>query len=128
VIRGIPAYEYMNYRDEIAPFLRNFAQRSLGRWTFEGLEMDILKRDRQIWCIKDFQALGMTSVGIETVNIDACAGLRRHEWKEAFDDAIRAWAGQLGKKRIIALVRPGWSRWGKTRGYRETHREMVLEI
>ena len=128
MIEGIPAAEYIKHRDEISPFLQGFARRSLGRWTPEQLEMDIIHRDRQVWNIHDFQALCMTSVDREVVNIDACAGVRRHEWQEELDETIRWWAKQLGKKRIIALVRPGWAKFGKTQGYREAHREMVVEL
>lgn len=128
MIVGIPADHYAEFRDELAPFLRGFAKRSLGRWTYESLEMDILRRERQVWNIHDFQALAMTSVGADAVNIDAAAGVRRHEWQAELDDVLREWARSLGKKRIIALVRPGWAKWGKTRGYREAHREMTLEL
>lgn len=128
MIRGIPAADYHEYRDKIVPFFEGFAKRSLGRWTVDGLEADVANRDRQVWCINDFQALVLTSVGPESVNIDACSGVRRHEWQDEFDDIVRAWALQLGKRRIIALVRPGWARWGKTKGYREAHREMVMEL
>lgn len=128
MIVGIPADQYVDHMDSLAPFLRGFAQRSLGRWTLESLEMDIINRDRQIWNIHDFQAVGMTSVGPEAVNIDAAAGVRRREWQEEFDETVKKWARSLGKKRIIATVRPGWARFGKARGYREAHREMVLEI
>lgn len=128
MISGIPALEYMQHRENVLPFLQGFEDRSLGRWSIPEMERGILNRERQVWNICDFQALGMTSVGPESVNIDACAGIRRHEWQEEFDEVLRAWARRLGKKRIIAHVRPGWARWGKTRGYRETHREMTLEL
>lgn len=128
MIVGILADHYIDHRDRLEPFLRGFARRSLGRWTYESLEMDILARNRQVWNINDFQAVGMTSVGPESVNIDAASGIRRHEWQEEFDVVVRKWARSLGKKRIIATVRPGWSRFGKQRGYREAHREMTLEL
>jgi hypothetical protein len=128
MIEGITAAEYINHRDKIAPFLQGFARRSLGRWTPEQLEMDIIHRDKQVWSIHDFQALCLTSVGPEAVNVLAASGVRRHEWQDELDDILRHWARQLGKRRIIALVRPGWSRFGRARGYREAHREMVLEL
>lgn len=128
MIQGIPSAQYVEYRDEIMPFLQGFARRSLGRWTPEQLEMDIIKAKRQVWSIKDFQALCMTSVGPEAVNIEACAGVRRHEWQEDLDNTLREWAKAMGKARIIALVRPGWAKFGKRQGYREAHREMVLEL
>lgn len=128
MIVGIPAAQYLDHRESVLPFLENFARRSLGRWTVDQLEVDVMARDRQIWNINDFQAVGMTSVGAEAVNIEACSGVRRHEWQEEFDDTVKKWARSLGKKRIIATVRPGWARFGKARGYRETHREMTLEL
>lgn len=128
MIAGILADHYLEHREQLEPFLRGFAKRSLGRWTYESLEMDIIRRDRQVWNIHDFQAVGMTSVGPEAVNIDAASGVRRHEWQEEFDETVRKWARSLGKKRIIATVRPGWARFGKARGYREAHREMTLEL
>lgn len=128
MIRGITADMYPEFRAAILPFLEGFAKRSLGRWTWGGLEREILERRSQVWSIRDFQALCLTSLGPESVNIDFCAGVRRHEWQEALDDELQAWARALGKKRIIALVRPGWSKWGRTRGYREAHREMVIEV
>lgn len=128
MIAGIPARDYIANKARILPFLQGFVDRSSGKWTLFDVERDILESNRQVWSINDFQALGMTSVGPETVHIDACAGVRRHEWQEEFDEVIRDWARALGKKRIIANVRPGWARWGKTRGYREAHREMILEL
>jgi hypothetical protein len=124
----VPAAQYPEVRGAVYPFLEHFASRSLGRWTPEGLDAAILERDKQLWIIGDLQAVCLTSVGPEAVNIEACAGTNRREWQEALDDEIRAWAKALGKKRIIATVRPGWSRWGKTRGYRMAHAEMVLEV
>lgn len=125
---GIPAVELPTYWDNLQPFFENFAHRSLGRWTVKSLISDVESRERQVWSIRDFQAVCLTSVSPESVNIDACAGIRRHEWQEELDDTLRDWARSLGKKRIIALVRPGWSKFGKKQGYREAHREMVLEL
>lgn len=128
MIRGIPAAQYPQERDRVLPFLEGFAKRSLGMWRVADLERDILGRDRQVWCINNYQALCLTHLSPEAVHLDACAGVRRHEWQDAMDAEMTAWAKALGKKRIIALVRPGWAKFGAARGYRETHREMTLEI
>lgn len=127
-VNGIPAAEYAAVRDKVLPFLEGFAARSFGRSTVASLEGDILAREMQVWAIGDFQAVCLTSVGPDSVNIHFCAGIRRHEWQEDLDNEIQAWARALGKKRVIATVRPGWAKWGKQRGYREAHREMVKEV
>lgn len=128
MIRGVTAAQYPAERDRILPFLKNFVDRSHGEWRLEEAERDILNRERQVWCINDYQAVAMTHLTAEAVRIDACGGVRRHEWQEELDDELRAWGRALGKKRVIATVRPGWARFGKARGYREIHREMMLEI
>lgn len=126
IVEGVPCGE-VDF-PKIEDFLENFARRSLGRWTVESLMQSILGREKQVWKINDYQALCLTSVGHESVNIEACAGIRRHEWQGALDDELRRWARALGKKRIIALVRPGWAKFGKAQGYKEAHREMVLDL
>lgn len=114
--------------DRVWPFLENFAERSPFGDTAEDYAASIRERDAQLWVIGDFQAVALTRVHREAVQITHCAGENREQWQEAFDDEIRQWAQALGKPRIVATVRPGWSRWGKSRGYRELHREMTLEL
>lgn len=82
----------------------------------------------QVFCINNFQALCLTAVSPEAVSIEACAGRDRIEWQDDLDDAIKGWARQEGKARVISMMRPGWVRHAKTRGYREGHREMVCEL
>lgn len=125
---GIPADHWDNYAERVRPFLQHFAARSHGRWDASRLEGDILKRERQIWVFGDFQMCLMTHVEPEGIYLDACAGRQRGDWVDAVDEAMRDWAQKLGKKRIFSLCRPGWAREAKKRGFREIHREMVLEI
>ena len=128
MIWGVPAVKYPEYKESILPFLENFASRSMGRWTVEELEAAITEREKQVWVFGEFQMVCLTSLSRESVNIEACAGIRRGEWQELLDDKIIEWGQALGKKRVIALVRPGWAKFGKSRGYREAHREMVRSI
>lgn len=128
MIEGIPAAIYPAYRDRIWPFLEGFEARDLDGVTAIDLDAEIRSRDRQVWSIKDFQAVCLTFLTDDAVRISHCAGVRRHEWQEALDDELQAWGRALGKKRIVALVRPGWARWGRTRGYREAHREMTRNL
>lgn len=128
MITGVLSTSFFAEEPHLRPFIENFAKRSLGRWTYEAYARAILGQEMQAWKIKDYQAVCLTTVGPEAVNIEACAGIRRHEWQEELDDTLKAWARSLGKKRIIATVRPGWSKFGRSRGYREVHREMALEL
>lgn len=128
MIRGVPVEQFAAVYDRVAPFLDNFAERSPLGSTRADIERSILERDAQLWVIGDFQAVAITNVTPEAVHITHCAGERRQDWQEAFDEEMRAWARALGKKRVVATVRPGWARWGKTRGYKEAHRQMVVEV
>lgn len=128
MIRGVQSHELSLVYDRVRPFLQHFADRSPFGQKRENIEAALLQRDAQLWVIGDFQAVAITEVTPDAVHITHCAGVKREDWQAAFDDEIRAWAKALGKKRVVATVRPGWARWGKTRGYREAHRQMVLEV
>jgi hypothetical protein len=128
MIVGIPSGEYERVRERVLPFLHNFASRSLGRWRVSELEQAICDAEKQMWLINDCQALALTSVGHESVNIDHCAGLRRHEWENDLGNEIEAWARHMEKKRVISMVRPGWAGLARERGYVEVHREVVKEL
>ncbi len=128
MINGVPSNVYPKVRKRVMPFLENFAKRSHGRWTVDGLESSIMNGEKQCWSANDFQAVILTSLGNDEVNIEAAAGVRRKEWQDAFDSEIKKWARHLGKSRIIAKVRPGWSKYGQTKGYKVAHYEMILEL
>ncbi len=128
MINGVPSSIYPTVRKSVIPFLENFADRSHGRWTVDGLEKSIMSGEKQCWSINTFQGVALTSIGVNEVNIEAAAGVRRSEWQDALDDEIREWARHLGKSRIIAKVRPGWSKFGKSKGYKLAHYEMILEL
>ena len=128
MIEGIPARLYPPVRHRCLPFLENFVARSMGRWTVEDLENDVLDSSRQLWRIGDFQALAMTALDAENVIIDAAAGVRRHEWQDELDRTLREWGKALGKRRIIAFVRRGWEPFGRSRGYRVSHVEMTVDL
>ncbi len=128
MIHGILSGEAPMVKDRVWPFLENFAQRSDGRWTAQELFAAICCADKQLWVVGDYQAVLLTSVGPEWVNIEHCAGHGRMGWQQAIDDEICDWARATGKKRVFALTRPGWAKYGKLRGYREIHREFVKEL
>ncbi|WP_299949073.1 hypothetical protein [uncultured Ruegeria sp.] len=128
MIRGVPAAEIPSLLDSLKPFIEKFASISRGRFTVKTLFQDIMERDRQVWVAGDFQAVCMTSIGLSSVNIDFCAGVRAREWQSDLEQEIRTWAISLGKKRIFVTGRRGWERFGKPLGYREIERNYMLEL
>lgn len=128
MVRGIPIAEIGVEMANIRPFLEAFAKRDLDGSTPGDLERDILAGVFQIWCINDWQACAMTRLTDEAVRITHCAGSGRKMWQEDLEETVRKWGRALGAKRIIGTVRPGWAPFARKRGYREAHREMVLEI
>ena len=128
MISGLPSTMIASVKGQIWPFLEGFASRSRGRWTADGLWVALLERDKQAWLIGDWQAICLTSVSEYAIHIEACAGVRRHEWQDELDNTLSDWARALGKDRIFALVRPGWAKYGIKRGYTEIHREFVKEL
>lgn len=127
-VSGIPLDAVASNLPAMRPFLENFARRDMDGYTVEDFERDILDGAAQAWKINDWQALALTYLTKEAVRITHCAGSDRTAWQEPLEQAIREWGRALGKKRVVATVRPGWSRFAKERGYREAHREMVMEI
>lgn len=127
-VRGVQSADFWTVADRVWPFLENFASRDVDGISAEEIATSIASAQRQLWVIGDFQAVCITAVTKDAVRIQMCAGVRRNEWQQAVDEAIRAWALALGKKRIVAMARPGWARFGKTQGYKERHRQMVLEL
>lgn len=127
-ISGVAAGQLSIARARAWPFIEHFAGRDLDGMTAAELWKDLEAKLSQLWIIGDFQAVAITRVTREAVRIERCAGVRRKEWQEHFDEEIKAWAKALGKRRVIGTVRPGWAGFGKSRGYREKHREMVFEV
>lgn len=109
----------------LRPFLENFASRSHGRWTADGLEASIRERDKQVWTAGDWQAVVLTEVGPTWVKIIAGGGRDRGDWQVAMDATITAWAREMGKTHLFAHARPGWLKFGKQQGYRQIHVEAV---
>lgn len=115
-------------KERVWPFLENFEERSHERWTADGLWQKIKEQKMQLWVIDDYEAVFLTSVGEKCVEIEACAGSDWPKWIDRMDNEMRAWARHLGKSRIISKARPGWYRYAKTRGYKQAHIELVLEL
>lgn len=128
MIWGLQVEELPEHLDRIAPFLVNFAERSHERATAVELYEKIAAKDMQVWVVDDFKAVCLTSVHPSHVEINCCGGEDREEWADDLEFEIARWALYLGKKRVIMVTRPGWSKWAKTKGYKLAHVEMVREL
>lgn len=116
---------------EVRQYLDHFASRSLGRWHGDGLEQDVRGGLRQVYvAVEDDRMLAvmMTRVDPENVFVDAVTGRERERWIADFEAHMTEWARATGRKRVIALARPGWAREARELGYREAHREFVREV
>lgn len=128
MIKGIPSKEVHAEWEEIKPFLENFETRSHGRLSVDQMLRDILNLDRQVWRVNDYQALVLTSIYKDSVNIDAVSGAGRKEWQSEVLDEMKQWAAHLGKKYVISMARPGWDKFFRSEGYKEIHREYMIEV
>jgi len=93
--------------------------------------MDLIEhirdRTRQLWIAFDgrVRAVVLTQVGddrLKTVRITHVAGDGFEEWAH-MRSIIKAWAREMGSRRLEAIARPGWER--VAREMRKTH--VVLE-
>lgn len=135
MIRAIHADEFAQWWPMLAPCFEDFAVRSDGRVTVSGLLDDVRDKAKQVYVWWNGDGVTMCALtrlgeypGGLAIHVDHCGGVDAETWRAAFDDHLRGWAKATGARYIISMARPGWSRWAKTQGYRETHREMILEI
>ena len=128
MIWGMNASDVPAYAERLAPFLLNFAEKSHARTTAIQLLDQIQAEHMQVYVVDEFKAVCLTTVHPEHVEINCCAGSDREEWQDDLEAHIREWALFLGKKRVIMITRPGWSKWAKTKGYRIAHTELIVEL
>lgn len=128
MIGAVPADLVPANMDRLAPFFRNFAARSHSRWTVDEIVEEARSGSVQVWVCADWQAVALTRVWPDAVSIVACAGSGREDWCDELESAVRTWARDLGKRHLLIDGRPGWSRWLRSKGYQEAHREMVVDV
>jgi hypothetical protein len=113
---------------KVWPALEVFEGLSGGCTTVEALAHEIDTGMRQLWVCGDWQAVVLTSVHPDCVTIDFCLGVEREDWQEQVDAVVCAWARSLGKSRVKSTGRPGWTKFARAMGYRETQREFEKEV
>ena len=113
----------------VARFFASFEERSEGEVKASELFAMVLKRERQMWVAvvgKEIKACGLTEVLPKTVVFDFCAGVDRHEWRDAFVKEVCLWAKHIKRSRVRIICRPGWAR--EIKGFRETHRVLERDL
>lgn len=128
MIWGIQSSEIPGYAERLAPFLLNFADKSHERATAIQLLERLMSKDMQAWVVDDFKAVCLTSVYPSHIEINCCAGEDRTDWQDDLEGHLAEWALFLGKKRVIMIARPGWSKWARSKGYTSAHVELVREL
>lgn len=128
MIWGMQSINYPDFAAKLLPFLQNFADRSHDRVTVSELIRRISEAEAQAWVCGDFQAVALTRVEGPNAFIDFCSGSDRTSWQDELEEQISSWARFNGLKRVIILCRPGWSKWAKSRQYREIHREFIRDL
>lgn len=114
--------------------LRSFADRSEGRTTVRALVDEIRSGARQCWVAVDDGAVHACALSqveiseIKEVTITHCAGSERAGWQSEILAEIRAWAEHIGAERLTVVCRPGWAKFLKGEGLRETHRVLEVEL
>lgn len=128
MITGLQSAQIEGLMPMLRPFFENIAGRSHSRWSVADIIEEASSGKVQTWVCGQWQAVALTRVWPDAVSIVACTGADREDWCDALETEIRAWARHLGKRHLLIDGRPGWSRWLRTKGYQEAHREMVIDL
>lgn len=106
----------------------NFAERSGGEASKPEMARQVLDTERQCWLAvdKEIKAVALTRVQGKAVELTHCTGRDREQWQEQIIMVISEWTKSIGAKHLRVICRPGWTKFLKGQGLRETHR--VLEV
>lgn len=121
----VPSTQLDEWLPRIAWHLERFCDD--GALAPSDLVEQIRDRTRQLWIAVDsrVRAVALTQVSedrLSTVRITHVAGDGFEEWAH-LREVIKAWAREMGSRRLEAIARPGWERVAKE--MRKTH--VVLE-
>lgn len=132
-IFGVPSADFEKYKHHIVWHLQSFEDRSGGEATASDLAQEIMSGDKQCWLAWDgtLRACALTRViegNLKAVEVTQCAGHGREDWQEPIISEIRNWAKSIGATRLRTISRPGYTRFLKSMGLRETHRVMEQDL
>lgn len=130
---GVPSERFQEILPSLTWHFDSFEERSHGEATASDLAQEVIHGTRQCWVVWDgtIRACALTQVldsGIRAVEITHCAGQGRGDWQQPIVEEILRWAEHIGAKRFRAVCRPGWARFLRDMGLRETHRVMEKNL
>ena len=128
---GVHPDHMMDVWPAVAEYFKSFEERS--NTTAGDLLRAVLAGEKQCWVVVDgkVHACALTSVQRgrkTTVELAHCAGEGREGWQSDLVEEIRRWAREIGADQLRTYNRPGWSRFLREMGLRETHRVMEQDI
>lgn len=127
----LSALEFDSLFSSIEWAFDSFETRSKGEAKKPDMVHQILSDTRQCWLAVDneIQAVALTEVKKDgVVTLTHCAGRNRDDWAGDLVDAIEDWAKQIDAWRFRVVCRPGWTKFLKTKGLKETHRVMEIDL
>jgi len=116
----------------LKPAFDSFAERA-SDGTTHGYLADCLNKKRQCWIVYDgaVKAVALTEVSTgekAVVDLTHCYGQGREDWQEELVSEVMDWGKSIGAVHFRAICRPGWTKFLKGMGMRETHRVMERAI
>lgn len=130
---GLQAKHVAEMWPMLKPAFDSFAERAADG-TAHGYLADCLNKKRQCWIVYDgkLKAVALTQIerGEEKTILDLthCYGEGREDWQKELVEEIRNWGRSVGAAHFRAICRPGWTKFLREMGLRETHRVMEQSI
>lgn len=109
----------------------SFEERSRGEAKKQELAQEVIDTCRQCWVAVvdgEIKAVALTKLyGYDVVELTHCAGKDREQWQEEIIKVVSEWTKSMGAWRLRVICRPGWSKFLKGQGMKETHRVMEVD-
>lgn len=132
-VLGVPSEDFERIEKHLEWHFASFEDRSKGTLKAEELAEDVKRGERQCWIVWDgtIRACALTEVNdrhLRTVTVTHCAGRGRSDWQDLLMAELAAWARHIEAQRLITVSRPGYTKFLKSIGFRETHRVMEQDL
>ena len=111
----------------------SFAERSNGATLSTDLLTEVETEKKQCWIAWDdgVRACALTQVltgRVKVVEVTHCAGKGREDWQGPIMEEIMNWARHIGATQLMTINRPGYTKFLKGLGLKETHRIMEMAL
>jgi hypothetical protein len=126
-IVGVQSHHMKAMWPHVEKYFRSFEERSRGAILAYDLLLQCSEAKRQCWVATDGRqvfACALTEVQpgpLKVVMLTFCAGEDMERWWREMVLEIKAWAKGIGSKRVMAIHRPGWSKFLAAEGFKMSH-------